>query len=104
MPLSGSLSCLAQAMGSLLDALMAVSIFICVMMLWFVMYIFIVHQWSIIIVQSQYTYLIQEDLHDGPVLDLKFDPHFGQLASVGGLPGHSYRQVSQIMAANGSKW
>ena len=91
-------------MGSLLDAPMAVSIFICMMTLWFVMYIFTIRKWSIVIVQSQYTYLIQEDLHDGPVLDLKFDPHFGQLASVGGHPGHLYPQVSQIMAANGGKW
>ena len=103
-PLSGSLSCLAQAMGSLLDAPMAVSIFMCVMTLWFVMYIFTIHKWSIIIVQLQYTYLIQENLHDGPVLDLKFEPHFGWLTSVDGHPGHSCPQVSQIMAANGSKW
>ena len=42
----------------------------------------------IIIVQSQYVYFVQEDIHDGPVLDLKFDPHFGWLASVGGHAGH----------------
>ena len=27
----------------------------------------------IIIVQSQYVYFVQEDIHDGPVFDLKFD-------------------------------
>ena len=42
-------------------------------------------------------------MHDGPILDLKFDPHIGWLASVGGHPGHSYPQVAQIMAANSSK-
>ena len=57
----------------------------------------------IIIVQSQYVYFVQEDIHDGPVLDLKFDPHFGRLASVGGHAGHSYPQVSQITATNGGK-
>ena len=57
----------------------------------------------IISLQSQYLYYVQEAVHDGPVLDLKFDPHFGQLASVSGHPGHSYPQVAQIMAANGGK-
>ena len=42
-------------------------------------------------------------MHDGPVLDLEFDSHFGQLASVSGHPGHSYPQVAQIMATNGGK-
>ena len=42
----------------------------------------------IISLQSQYLYYAQEAVHDGPVLDVKFDLHFGWLASVGGHAGH----------------
>ena len=54
----------------------------------------------IISLHSQYLYYVQEAMHDGPVLDLKFNPHFGQLDSISGHRGHSYPQVVQIMATN----
>lgn len=43
-------------------------------------------------------------MHEGPVLDLKFDPHFGRLASVGGHTGQSYPQVLQIKAPDGGEF
>ena len=45
-------------------------------------------------------YLIQDNVHEGPVLDLKFDPHFGRLASVSGHIGQSYPQVVEIKASD----
>ena len=58
---------------------------------------------KLIIIQSQYVYLIQDVVHEGPVLDLKFDLHFSQLASVSGHTGQSHPQVVEIKTSDGSK-
>ena len=58
---------------------------------------------KLIIIQSQYVYLTQDDVHEGPILDLKFDPYFSQLASVSSHTGQSHPQVVGIKASNGGK-
>jgi hypothetical protein len=35
-------------------------------------------------VKSQFDYVIQETVHDAPVLDIQFDVHHNRIASVGG--------------------
>ena len=45
----------------------------------------------------QYKYFMQDILHDGSVMDLKFDPQFCQLASVGG----SFAQLCHIVTTDG---
>jgi hypothetical protein len=52
-----------------------------------------------LVVQSQYQYLTQELVHDGPVLDLKFDAQFVRLASV----GNGFPQVSQLLSTEGDE-
>ena len=42
-------------------------------------------------------------MHEGPVLNLKFDLHFGQLASVSGHISQSYPQVVEIKASDGGE-
>ena len=49
--------------------------------------------------QSTYRYFAQTAVHDGPVLDLKFDVKFGRLASV----GNGFAQVSELWTADGSE-
>ncbi|KIM72519.1 hypothetical protein PILCRDRAFT_81788, partial [Piloderma croceum F 1598] len=51
-----------------------------------------IHVYQHVESSSNYQYLAQEHVHDGPVLDLKFDPEFGRLASV----GSGFLQVSQL--------
>ena len=46
-----------------------------------------------------YQYFMQELVHNGPVIDLKFDPHFGRLASV----GNEFAQVSQLLTTDDSE-
>jgi hypothetical protein len=38
-------------------------------------------------------------VHDGPVLDLKYDAHFGRLASV----GNGFPQVSELLTTDGGE-
>ena len=52
------------------------------------------------IAQLQYQYFTQDILHDGPVMDLKFDPQFCQLASVRG----SSAQLCHIVTTDGCEW
>ena len=54
----------------------------------------------ITIAQLQYQYFTQDVLHDGPVMDLKFDPQFCRLASVGG----SSAQLCHIVTTDGREW
>lgn len=49
--------------------------------------------------QTTYQYVTQEQVHDGPVLDLKYDERFGRLASV----GNGFPQVSELLNTNGGK-
>jgi hypothetical protein len=49
--------------------------------------------------QSHYQYFAQELVHDGPVMDIKFDTNFGRLASV----GNGFPQVSELLSTNGSE-
>ena len=51
------------------------------------------------IIESNYQYLTQELVHNGPILDLKFDPQFGRLASV----GSGFPQVSQLRTTEGGE-
>jgi len=49
--------------------------------------------------QSSYQYFAQELVHNGPIMDIKFDPKFGRLASV----GSGFPQVSQLLTTDGSE-
>jgi len=49
--------------------------------------------------QSNYQYFVQELVHDGPIMDIKFDPKFGRLASV----GNGFAQVSEMLTTDGSE-
>ena len=51
------------------------------------------------IIESNYQYLTQELVHDGPILDLKFDTQFGRLASV----SSGFPQVSQLRTMEGGE-
>ena len=46
-----------------------------------------------------YQYFAQEQVHDGPVLDLKYDAQFGRLASV----GNGFPQVSELLTTDGGQ-
>jgi hypothetical protein len=48
------------------------------------------------VVKHNYQYFMQELVHKGPVIDLKFDPHFGRVASV----GNGFPQVSQLLTTD----
>ena len=52
------------------------------------------------VIESNYQYLTQELVHDGPILDLKFDAQFGRLASV----GSGFPQVSQLRPLDGGEY
>jgi WD40 repeat protein len=45
------------------------------------------------IFQSNYQYFTQGSVHNGPIMDLKFDAQFGRLASV----SNGFLQVSQLL-------
>lgn len=49
--------------------------------------------------QSNYQYFAQELVHGGPIMDIKFDPKFGRLASV----GNGFAQVSELSTTEGSE-
>jgi hypothetical protein len=55
--------------------------------------------WLMFVFQTQYQYLTEELVHNGPILDLKFDAKFGRLASV----GSGFVQVSQLLVTDGGE-
>jgi WD40 repeat protein len=51
------------------------------------------------VIQTVYQYFAQDQVHDGPVLDLKYDTQFGRLASV----GNGFPQVSELSTTDDGK-
>jgi hypothetical protein len=49
--------------------------------------------------QTIYQYFTQEQVHNGPVLDLKYDTQFGRFASV----SNGFPQVSELTTTNDGK-
>lgn len=56
-----------------------------------------IHVYQRVETSSDYQYFTQDLVHDGPVIDLKFDAQFGRLASV----GNGFAQVSQLQTTDG---
>jgi hypothetical protein len=52
------------------------------------------------IAQFKYKYFAKQVVHDGPIMDLKYDPEFGRLASI----GSGFPQVTQLLGDDGSEW
>lgn len=62
-------------------------------------HVLLVDNSDLIFVQTIYQYVTQEQVHGGPVLDLKYDSQFGRLASV----GNGFPQVSELLNTDGGK-